>query len=362
MLFQDRDGCIVRFFHDRLDFFVDLVGRLFRVRLLRCKVFAQEDLFGGAVVDRSQLLAEAVLGHHLSGDVCRSLDIVGCACADVVESELFGCTSAEQMDDLLPHLFLGSVVFVLLRQDHGESAGAASRDDRDLVHRIGFRQAVGNHGVTRFMVRGELALILTDHSALLLRSRDYLGDRFLDLLHPDDHAVSAGRQKRRFIEHILNVRRCEARRSSRQHLRVDALIQRLVARMDFEYLFSSCDVRDADDDLPVETARSEERRIQYIRTVCRRQNDDAGILRESIHLYEELVQRLFSFIMAAAQACASLTSDRVDLIDKNDTRRVLLSLIEQVSDSGCADTDEHLHKVRTADGEERHARLARGGL
>ncbi len=62
--------------------------------------------------------------------------------------------------------------------------------------------------------------------------------------------------------------------------------------------------------------------------------------------------------MAAAEAGAALAADRIDLIDEDDARRVLLGRFEQVTDTGCPDTDEHLDEVRTGDREERDARFA----
>ncbi len=56
-----------------------------------------------------------------------------------------------------------------------------------------------------------------------------------------------------------------------------------------------------------------------------------------------------------------MTSDRIDLIDEDDTGRFFLGIEEEVSDPGGADTDEHLHKVRAADGKEGNPGLAGHG-
>ena len=128
--------------------------------------------------------------------------------------------------------------------------------------------------------------------------------------------------------------------------------------MHFDDLFTSLDIRQSDDDLSVKSARSEQRRVQNVRTVGRRQNDDAGILREAVHFNQQLIERLFSFIMTAADARTALAADRIDLIDKDNTRRILFGLVEQVSDSGRTDTDEHFHEIGTADRKERYARFA----
>ena len=362
VFFQDRGCRVVGFLDDGLDFFVDLVGCLFGVVLPGGEILAQEYFIRRAVVDRTQLLAESVLGDHFSGHIRRSLDIVGRAGADVIQGQLFGYTAAQQVDDHLPHLFLGSVALVLFGQGHGEAAGHASWDDGDLVDRIRLGQAVGHHRVTCFVVGGELSLFIVDDPALLLRTRDDLGDGFLDLFHADLDAVSPCCQQGRFIEHILDIRRCETGGPSGQYLQIHAGIQGLVLGMDFEDLFSSCDVGPADDDLPVESARSEQGRIQDVRTVGGCQDDDPRVLGKAVHLDQELVQGLLTFIVAAAQARATLTAYGVDLVDKDDAGGILLGLFEQVSDSGCADTDEHLDEVGTADGKEGYAGFSRCGL
>src|SRR6266487_4736960 len=62
--------------------------------------------------------------------------------------------------------------------------------------------------------------------------------------------------------------------------------------------------------------------------------------------------------MAAAEPGATVTADRVDLIDEHDTRRVSLGLIEQIPYTRGANTYKHLHEFGAADREERHSRLA----
>ncbi len=70
------------------------------------------------------------------------------------------------------------------------------------------------------------------------------------------------------------------------------------------------------------------RRIAGSRTsgaVRRGDDDDAFVRLEAIHLHEELVQRsALALVVPAAEARASMTTDRVDLVDEDDARRVLL--------------------------------------
>ncbi len=129
--------------------------------------------------------------------------------------------------------------------------------------------------------------------------------------------------------------------------------------MNFDYFFSAFDIRYAYDDLPVESARSQKSRIQYVRSVSCSQDYYSGILSETIHLYQQLIQCLLPFIIAAAEACASLTSNSIDLVYEDDTWSTLLGLIEQISYTRRADADEHLNEVRSTDCEERHSRFSR---
>ena len=114
----------------------------------------------------------------------------------------------------------------------------------------------------------------------------------------------------------------------------------------------------ADRDLAVEPARAQQRRVEDVRPVGGRDQDDVGARVEAVHLDEQLVERLLALVVAAAEAGAALAADRVDLVDEDDARRVLLGLLEQVAHAGGADADEHLDEVRAGDRVERHARLA----
>ena len=103
---------------------------------------------------------------------------------------------------------------------------------------------------------------------------------------------------------------------------------------------------------------TQQRRIEHVGTIGGGDEDDAFVRFEAVHLDEQLVQRLLALVVAAAEAGAAVTADRVDLVDEDDAGRVLLALLEQVADARRADADEHLDEVGAADREERHVRLA----
>ena len=127
--------------------------------------------------------------------------------------------------------------------------------------------------------------------------------------------------------------------------------------MNLQNLNPSFQIRLVNDDTAVKSARTEQCLIQHLRTVGRSQNQNSlgGI--KTIHLGQQLIQRLFPLIIAAVAAGIPALSDGINLIDEDDARRILLRLVEQVADTGRADTDEHLHKIRSSQREERHLRL-----
>src|ERR1700678_1573093 len=53
-----------------------------------------------------------------------------------------------------------------------------------------------------------------------------------------------------------------------------------------------------------------------------------------------------------------MTAHRIDFVDEDDARRILLALLKQIAHTACAYADKHFNKVRTGDGEKRHIRLA----
>ena len=143
--------------------------------------------------------------------------------------------------------------------------------------------------------------------------------------------------------------------------RIDVGRQRHLLHVHGEDLLAAVDVGARNDDLAVEAARAQKRRIEHVRTVGRGDDDDAFVRLEAVHLDQQLVERLLALVIAVAEAGAAMAADRVDFVDEDDARRRLLGLVEHVADAACADADEHFDEVRTGDGEEGNARLTRDG-
>ena len=145
-------------------------------------------------------------------------------------------------------------------------------------------------------------------------------------------------------------------RLARDAFDVDALVERLALGVDAEDLGPAAHVGPVEDDLAVEAARAQERRVEDVRPVGGGDDDHVRVRVEAVHLDEDLVEGLLALVVAAAEAGAALAADRVDLVDEDDARRVALGLVEQVADAAGADADEHLDELGAGDAEERDAR------
>ena len=128
---------------------------------------------------------------------------------------------------------------------------------------------------------------------------------------------------------------------------VDLLRERLAARVHLEDALAALAVGPVDDDLAVEAARAQQRRVEDVGPVGGGDQDDVVLHLEAVHLDQELVERLLALVVAAAQAGAAVPADGVDLVHEDDAGRVLLRLLEEVAHARGADADEHLDEVRS---------------
>src|SRR5206468_4062259 len=110
---------------------------------------------------------------------------------------------------------------------------------------------------------------------------------------------------------------------------------RNLARVDAQDPFAALDVRTIHDDPPIEAAGTKKRRIEDVGAVGRRDENDAFVRFEPVHLDEQLIERLLALVVAAAKTRTAMAADGVDFVDEHDARRILLALLEEVADAAC---------------------------
>ena len=208
------------------------------------------------------------------------------------------------------------------------------------------------------VIRNDQLLLIGQNSVLLLVSRN---DDFYALLkvclRGKSPAVADGPQGG-LIDDIGQLGTGGARRHSRYFVKIDIRAVFDLLGVNFQDIFPALEIRQFHGDPPVEAAGSCQRGIERFGAVCSRQDDDADVLLETVHLREQLVEGLFALVVAAQGGSVTLFADRVDLVDEDDAGCLLLGLFEEVADFGRAHAYEHLHKFRAGHGEEWHIGFA----
>src|SRR5439155_424231 len=122
----------------------------------------------------------------------------------------------------------------------------------------------------------------------------------------------------RLVHQVCESSPGESRRAACHHGNVYVIAQGYLPRMHLEDAFASTDVREWDHDLPVEPPRSQESGIKDVGPVAGRNENDAIIRLESVHLDQQLVQCLLTLVVTSAKTGATMPSHSIDLVDEND--------------------------------------------
>ena len=212
--------------------------------------------------------------------------------------------------------------------------------------------------MTRLVVSRRFFLRFRHHHGATFRTHHDFVFRFLELNHRHNAFVATSSEQCRFVHQVRQVSTGETRSTTGNDCRVDIGCQWYATHVNFQDLLTTANIWQANHNLTVETARTQQGWVENVRTVSRSDNDDTFVTFKTIHLNQHLVQSLFTFIVTTAQACAALAAYGVDFIDKDDARCRFLRLFEHVTNTGCTHTDEHFYEVRTGDSKERNFRFA----
>ena len=198
-----------------------------------------------------------------------------------------------------------------------------------------------------FMERCNAFFLIRDNTATLLGTNSNLHKGFLDITLVDICPVIPCCSDCSLVEKVLKVSSCKARGGLCNLLQIHIIPKRLVFSMNIEDFFSASYIRSSNMNLSVKSTRSHNSRIQNIHSVGSSHYNDALIDTKTIHLYKHLIQCLFTLIVSAAHTCSTFSGHCINLINKYNTRRILLGVLKKVSNSGCTYTHEHLYEIRS---------------
>src|SRR5262249_38801719 len=94
-----------------------------------------------------------------------------------------------------------------------------------------------------------------------------------------------------------------------------------------------------------QSAPAQQRWVQHIRPVRRRDDDNPFMGIESVHLLQQRVQSLLALVVATAKAVTAAPTHSVDFINENQARGVFPRLLEHIAHTACAYADKHLHEI-----------------
>ena len=125
--------------------------------------------------------------------------------------------------------------------------------------------------------------------------------------------------------------------------------------MDFQDFLTSFQIRKFYRNTSVKTTWTQEGRVQGIRTVGSSQDHNSLGAVKSIHLCKQLVQSLLTFIVSTCEASAvTFLTNGINLINKYNTRCLLICLFKQITNLGSTHAHKHFHKFRTGNREKRY--------
>ena len=206
------------------------------------------------------------------------------------------------------------------------------------------------------MIGDNLSLFLAEHAVFLLHSHQNDLYRLQQILLGNRSPVMFNRQNCGFIHHVGKIRSDCTGGGQGDLVKINRLVQPYLLCVNLQNIDASLQIRTIHNDPAVKTSRPQKRGIQNLRAVRCPQNQKSLGTVKAIHFRQKLVQRLFSLVVSSVMGIPGL-SDRINLINKNDTGSSLFGFVEKIPDTGRADADKHFYKLRPGEGEKGHMRL-----
>ena len=205
-----------------------------------------------------------------------------------------------------------------------------------------------NQRVAHLVIGDDLALLWIEKPVSPLLPGDHALDGIIEVGHRDCASAATCREQCGFIDQVGEVGSGEARRERRNRLDIDAWIELHFFHMHLENFNAALLVGAVDQHLPIEAAGTQQRRIEDFRPIGGGEDDEAGAGVEAVEFDQQLIERLFFLVVAACKRPnAAGAAQRIEFVDEDDGRRLLVSLLKQVAHPRRADADEHLDELRT---------------
>jgi len=213
------------------------------------------------------------------------------------------------------------------------------------------------------VVGGQTLVLFIDHPAAFGTTPANFIAGFFEIGHFDVIFILHAGTDGGFVNQRLQFGTAEHRGSASHFFPLDIGAAFDLLGVDFENAHTAFEVRQRNHHLAVKPAGAGQGAVEDIGAVGCGNDNHLVVGFKAVHFNQDGIERLFAFIVAAAdKAGTAFFADGVDFIEEDDARRIFLGLAEQVADAAGADADEHLDKITAGDAEKRHIRFAGNGL
>ena len=164
-------------------------------------------------------------------------------------------------------------------------------------------------------------LVFADDFGPLFQATNDAVHRVQKVLVGDQFPVLAGGEQGSLVAHVGNVCSAEAWGLLRKEINVHRVVRFQRAQMHLKNGLSLVHVRHVHIDLPVETSGAHQCLVQNVCAVGGRKDDHPTVGAKTVHLRQELVQGVLSFVVGP-KICvfAPCAANGINLIDEDDGR------------------------------------------
>mmetsp|Transcript_23588 Transcript_23588/g.54605 ORF Transcript_23588/g.54605 Transcript_23588/m.54605 type:complete len:247 (-) Transcript_23588:993-1733(-) len=175
---------------------------------------------------------------------------------------------------------------------------------RHLGHHVVVGRESAHHRVPSLVVGNQPLPVGERDAGGLLHADSEPIDRVVDLAIRNLRLVAASGDDRRLVHQVGERGAREADGPLRDDVELHVVRERFASRVHLQDGQPAVLVRQIDRHASIETARTEQCRIEDVSAVCGGDDDDAGVPFETVHLREDLVERLLALVVAAAHPAA----------------------------------------------------------
>mmetsp|Transcript_2465 Transcript_2465/g.5107 ORF Transcript_2465/g.5107 Transcript_2465/m.5107 type:complete len:348 (+) Transcript_2465:713-1756(+) len=213
-----------------------------------------------------------------------------------------------------------------------------------------------------FMVGNQFLLLQLRIASFLLKSHHDTVNSSINFFPSNSGLGLAGSSDGSFIHQVLKLGTRESRSTAGDGFKINIRFKGLATRVNTQDTSAALEVWQVNSHLTIKTSRSEERLIKDINSVSGCNCDDSWVSIKTIHLNQNLIDSLFTFIISTGISSTTLATNSIDLINENNTGSILPGLSKDITDARSTDTHKHFNKFRTTDTDERDTSFSGNSL